>query len=211
MHHAKVSTNYPWLPHNVDPTVQVPNEYKDMVLQPLGDVQSRHDAYMQACFDHYQQKNGKGERCYDYESDRVALMLEQPRNMINFTYNGYSMTRIPDYLLEKLVAFFQANLGKQKAEKWGSGDIHTNHWEAPSTYLDIADPTLEGGGFALRQLVIHEVRKIVEDWTQQRQVSTSVYGIRIYPTGSILAPHVDRNPLISSAIINVASDLEEPW
>jgi prolyl 4-hydroxylase len=39
----------------------------------------------------------------------------------------------------------------------------------------------------------------------------SLYGIRIYTRGSILSPHVDRLPLVSSAIINVAADVEEPW
>ena len=36
-------------------------------------------------------------------------------------------------------------------------------------------------------------------------------GIRVYTEGSILAPHVDRLPLVSSAIINVAQDTDEPW
>jgi prolyl 4-hydroxylase len=38
-----------------------------------------------------------------------------------------------------------------------------------------------------------------------------VYGIRIYHTGAILAPHVDRLPLVSSCIINVAQDVDEDW
>ena len=29
--------------------------------------------------------------------------------------------------------------------------------------------------------------------------------------GAVLAPHVDRNPLVSSAIINVDQDVDEPW
>jgi hypothetical protein len=40
---------------------------------------------------------------------------------------------------------------------------------------------------------------------------TSVYGIRVYKQGSVLAPHVDRLPLVTSAIINVAQDVDEPW
>jgi prolyl 4-hydroxylase len=48
-------------------------------------------------------------------------------------------------------------------------------------------------------------------WTGQPQSSTSVYGIRIYQNNSILAPHVDRLPLVSSAILNVAQDVDEPW
>jgi prolyl 4-hydroxylase len=43
------------------------------------------------------------------------------------------------------------------------------------------------------------------------QASTSVYGVRTYHNQSILAPHVDRLPLVSSAIINVAQDVDEDW
>lgn len=38
-----------------------------------------------------------------------------------------------------------------------------------------------------------------------------MYGIRQYTEGAILSPHADRNPLISSCIINVAQDVEEDW
>jgi hypothetical protein len=40
MQHDRVSTNYPWLPHNVDPENNpIPVEYIGMPLQPLGDRQ----------------------------------------------------------------------------------------------------------------------------------------------------------------------------
>lgn len=52
---------------------------------------------------------------------------------------------------------------------------------------------------------------MLQAWTGQPQVSTSVYGIRVYHNNSILTPHVDRLPLVSSAIINVAQDVDEPW
>merc|ERR1719412_122050 len=38
-----------------------------------------------------------------------------------------------------------------------------------------------------------------------------MYGIRVYTEGAILATHVDRMPLVSSAIINVDQDVDEPW
>jgi len=38
-----------------------------------------------------------------------------------------------------------------------------------------------------------------------------LYGIRVYRPEAILATHVDRLPLVSSAIIQVAQDLDEPW
>lgn len=40
---------------------------------------------------------------------------------------------------------------------------------------------------------------------------SSVYGVRVYHNQSVLAPHVDRLPLVSSAIINVAQDVDEDW
>ena len=39
----------------------------------------------------------------------------------------------------------------------------------------------------------------------------SQYGIRVYTEGAILSPHVDRLPLVSSCIVNVAQDVDEPW
>lgn len=39
----------------------------------------------------------------------------------------------------------------------------------------------------------------------------SLYGIRVYPEGAMLATHVDRLPLVASAIINVDQDVDEPW
>lgn len=38
MHNTNVTTNnYTWLPWNVDPSVPTPEEYKAMLIQPLGD------------------------------------------------------------------------------------------------------------------------------------------------------------------------------
>ena len=38
-----------------------------------------------------------------------------------------------------------------------------------------------------------------------------MYGIRQYTEGAMLSPHVDRNPMVTSCIINVAQDVEEDW
>jgi hypothetical protein len=39
MHHSKTSDNYAWLPHNLDPSLPVPDRYKGMAVQPLGNRQ----------------------------------------------------------------------------------------------------------------------------------------------------------------------------
>jgi hypothetical protein len=44
----------------------------------------------------------------------------------------------------------------------------------------------------------------IQEWTGEELTQCSLYGIRIYHEGAVLATHVDRMPLVSSAIINVA-------
>jgi hypothetical protein len=78
MHHFFLSTNYPWLPHNVNPTIETPPEYVDMPLQPLGNRQQFYDDFLQSCVEHFQ---GKGDRCYQSEMDRIAMSLRQPQSM----------------------------------------------------------------------------------------------------------------------------------
>jgi len=48
-------------------------------------------------------------------------------------------------------------------------------------------------------------------WTGQQLAECSLYGIRVYPEGAVLATHVDRLPLVSSAIINVDQDGTCVW
>ena len=77
--------------------------------------------------------------------------------------------------------------------------------------LSVEDRTLKGGGYILKQRIWNAARDTISEWTGQQLAECSLYGIRIYPEGAVLAPHVDRLPLVSSAIINVDQDVDEPW
>ena len=106
--------------------------------------------------------------------------------------------------------------------------------------VSIEDNNLEGSGYVLKQHIWNAARDTISEWTGQRLVECSLYGVRIYPEGSVLATHVDRLPLgtlrvlifiyvgkqklillvscscccilpVSSAIINVDQDVDEPW
>ena len=63
----------------------------------------------------------------------------------------------------------------------------------------------------LKQHIWDAARDTIQEWTGEELTQCSLYGIRVYQEGSILATHVDRLPLVSSAIINVAQDVDEPW
>jgi len=77
--------------------------------------------------------------------------------------------------------------------------------------VSVEDSSLRGGGYNLKQKIWNAARDIISEWTGEELTQCSLYGIRIYREGSILASHVDRLPLVSSAIINVAQDVDEPW
>jgi hypothetical protein len=80
MQHAKVSDNYAWLPHNMDPVhTDVPSKYKDKVVQPLGDRQAIYDEFIGGCKETWGSKGAR--RCDSNEADRIAMTLRQPQSM----------------------------------------------------------------------------------------------------------------------------------
>lgn len=85
IHNTKlqVSTNYPWLPHNIklaeDPSVAfIPHMYTSMPVQPLGNRAKFYEEYMSACRDKYRDK---GYLCDLNEEIRVEMNMRQPRSM----------------------------------------------------------------------------------------------------------------------------------
>jgi len=210
IHHVNVSTNYAWLPHNLDPSLPTPPEYEGMVVQPLGDKQTMYNNLIDGCRQFYE-ASGKAERCDDSEADRVQMSLRQPQGMVNYTELGFTKIRAPDSVMKLLLEFWEANKDKAKRENWPAGNTYVNHWESPSEMIGVEDKSLKHGGFVLKQHIWNAARDTIQEWTGQQLAECSLYGIRIYKEGAVLATHVDRLPLVSSAIINVDQDLDEPW
>lgn len=77
--------------------------------------------------------------------------------------------------------------------------------------VSVENSRLRGGGNDLKSAIWNAARETIQEWTGEELTECSLYGIRVYTEGSVLAPHVDRLPLVSSAIINVAQDVDEPW
>lgn len=98
-----------------------------------------------------------------------------------------------------------------KKEKWATGNIYVNHWESPTYMVSVEDTSLRGGGLGLKKAIWDAVKPTIENWVGMELQPISMYGIRAYTEGAVLNPHVDRLPLVSSCIINVAQDVDEPW
>jgi len=209
MHAKRASTNYPWLPHNVNPQkISTPPEFEGVSVQPLGDRDTIHEKYMQGCRDYWEEE---GPVCDEVEYDRIEMNINQPKSMVNYTETGYKKMRTPDHIFKMILDFWESNKENTTDEDWFPGNVYVNYWESPSIFVDVHDGSLKGGGRSLVDAIHNSTEGIIQEWTGQKLIPSSLYGIRVYQENAVLSPHVDRNPLINSGIINVAQDVDEPW
>ncbi len=131
--------------------------------------------------------------------------------MVNYTSTGFMKIKAPEALRKLLEEHWKRNEADRKQEQWPTGNVYTNQWVAPTYMVSVEDTGLRGGGIGLKQAVWDAAKETIEEWTGMEQKPTSLYGIRVYTEGAILNPHVDRLPLVGSAIVNVAQDVDEPW
>ena len=152
------------------------------------------------------------ENCLRSEQERIDMSLRQPATMKNLTKGlGFRKLKVPETLFEPLKEFWDRNQHEQISEFWPAGSTIVNHWGSLPSVVKVENDTLIGGGDQLTDFVWGTMRGIVAEWTGHELKQASMYGIRVYKTGAVLTTHVDRQPLVSSAIINVAQDVDEPW
>jgi Trp operon repressor len=112
MQYMGVSTNYPWLPHNVNPeNFPIPDRYKGMPLQLLGDRQKVYDDFMQGCQKHAEEY---APQCIENEILRIKRCLEQPPQMTNYTATGFKKIRAPEEIFKLIKDFWEANKHLEK-------------------------------------------------------------------------------------------------
>eukprot|EP00804_Cyclotella_cryptica_P014263 CCRYP_018649-RA/>CCRYP_018649-RA protein AED:0.05 eAED:0.05 QI:106/1/1/1/1/1/3/32/480 len=206
----RISTNYSWLPHNSDPANNpTPTALKGMPVQPLGDRQKKYTEHLAGCRSYYGKQDGS--KCDVYEYDRMLMNQRQPQSMQNYTKVGFLKTRAPEEVITLATNFWEQNHLNMVQEVWPVGNTYINHWASPTYMLKIEDGRLRGGGMNLRKRIWDAARESIENWTGEDLSPTSLYGIRVYREGAVLLPHVDRLPLVASAMINIAQDVDEDW
>ena len=196
-------------------------------LSLLGDRYTVYHDFMDGCRAKF------GRRCDHTEDSRVEQMHRQVPSLKNYTDTGFTKLKAPTELYELIQDHWKRNTQEQlrddssvnmaaldhpaHVEEWTKGHTYVNYWAHNTSYFglagDPAKPTLKGGSLDLQEHLFALAKPILEEWTQMELRPTSLYGIRVYREGAILSPHVDRNPLIASAIINVAQDpdMTEDW
>ncbi|KAL7555320.1 hypothetical protein ACHAWF_019006 [Thalassiosira exigua] len=171
----------------------------------LGDRQDFYDHYMEGCRHHDREK------CDETEENRIHMNVRQPPSMVNYTDLGFKKVKCPERVFKGVKKFWENHKGHEEVEAWFEGNTYTNHWDSPTYMLNVSDAKLQGGGSALTDRIKEVARHELERWTDQEVTPTSLYGVRKYTDGAVLATHVDRLPLVLSAVLNVDQDVDEPW
>jgi prolyl 4-hydroxylase len=171
------------------------------------DRQAVYDEFITNC--HEAAGDTAHQECVVGEAARLQLNTFQPQSVYNFTSTGFTKRRVPDELRTLLQGFWDRN-SENGVVEWGRATPYHNSWDTEPKIIHVSHPTL-GGGAELVAAIGDAVKPVLEEWTGMQQSVISVYGIRIYYNNSILTPHVDRLPLVASAIINIAQDVDTPW
>jgi len=181
----------------------------DQLSGVFGNKQAFYDDFMDQC------RHAAGEKkavfvCDDGEKQRIHMNRLQPAGMRNYTELGFAKIRAPEAVFSLIAKFWEENKHLAKTE-WKALNPYHNMWAAPPELVSVQDEKIPGGGEHLQSQIWESSRKVMEEWTGQHLAPCSLWGIRIYHNNSILTPHVDRNPLVTSAIINVDQDVDEDW
>ena len=175
-------------------------------VDPTNVHAKRYQRSMQGCYDAFSKRE-----CDATERARVDMNFNQPKTQHNYTGMGFKKTRVPPEVWQDILQFWEENKEKEVAEDWPPGNTYVNFWESPSFMVSFENRALRGG-MDLKMRIWAAVKPIISEWVGGKElVETSLYGVRVYRPEAILATHVDRLPLVSSAIIQVAQDLDEPW
>ncbi|KAL7443635.1 hypothetical protein ACHAXM_009074 [Skeletonema potamos] len=166
--------------------------------------------YIQGCIERYGGHEANS-LCKRNDEERLRLNLDQPKAQTNYTDVGFKKTKLSDETWSMVKAFWDGVKAKEnfpdslRSEDWPEANTYVNHWET--------DTKMHPLDYKLTGVLWDEVEKIMKEWipTASSFSKSSLYGVRVYREGHILAPHVDRDPLISSAIINIDQDVTEPW
>ncbi len=136
---------------------------------------------MQGCYKLYSRRE-----CDGNERDRLRMNIEQPPTQHNYTEIGFKKIKAPKEVWEALTNFYNKWKAKKKIEKWYRGATIVNSWDAPSYMVSFEDPEFVGG-VKVKEQIWEGMRPIIEEWTGHKLQPTSLYGIRLYTAGSILA------------------------
>jgi prolyl 4-hydroxylase len=177
----------------------IPNQVVNVVNEIEQENQQSFDfIFLEGCRRHYSDND---DPCWKSEQQRLWLNKNQPRQLTNLTDTGYAFLSVKSELAETLVQFWTLQKNEAKEERWPRGISHVNHWDSPTRYLELTS--------SVERKIYQTLLPVVENWVGTRLIPTALYGIRVYQKGAMIAPHVERLPLVISCIMPLT--FHETW
>ncbi|KAJ8599961.1 hypothetical protein CTAYLR_002848 [Chrysophaeum taylorii] len=149
--------------------------------------------------------------CKATEEQRMEMNREQAKRQRNYTSLGFGRIRAPEAAYAPARAFWEAFRERASVETWPPGNTYTNNWAAASKMVSLEDGRFQPLGLRTKRAIWDGLKPTLEAWTGAKLKATSLYGIRVYSEGAVLNPHLDRLPLVTSAIMQIDQDVDEPW
>lgn len=154
-----------------------------MNRQECSHFAERYDKIMAGCA-----KIASKEECDENEQGRLLHSREQAKTQHNYTYLGFKKVKAPREVWQPLIDFYNKYKANKKLEKWYRGATIVNTWDSPTYMVSFEDSSFPGGNL-VKQQIWDGVKPIIEEWIGGHKIEpTSLYGIRLYTEGSILAP-----------------------
>jgi hypothetical protein len=142
-------------------------------------------------------------------NDNQIRNIVYPLEMPMFTDQGYKKVPIPDEMYNWLMGFYHRHKSKTKLEDWGGDATHINFDQHQTKMINL-DMEFD----KKQEFADNYIKPILEEWSGVELKQTAFYGIREYPDGSVLKPHIDREDThVISATLSLAKIDEhgEPW
>ena len=190
---VKIQPSHPPQPKKMDESWPMTSVLKFQEFSSNEAQQTLFSDYIEGCYSYI----GR-DICDKNERDRLALNALQPSLMKNITETGYAKMKTPATTQQILDSYFRKFDKNLDYEEWGR-QTHANHWEPElfthdiELFMPLAD----------RQTIQRQVQQVVERWCGVPLTFTTMNGIRGYRRGAVLAPRVEKLPMVISAILNV--------
>lgn len=136
---------------------------------------------LKGCYSLYSRRE-----CESTEEDRIFMNRDQPRTQHNYTEVGFKKVKVPKEVWDAVSEFFNKNKNSKLLEEWPRGNTYVNHWDSPTYMVSFENSRLRGG-LDVKQKIWDGMKPIIEEWTGKTIIPTSLYGIRIYTGGAVLA------------------------
>lgn len=136
---------------------------------------------------------------------RESVIIKTPGEYIRpLTRTGWRRMEIPADLFKRIRDYYHEHRNDSEAEFVPGGYVHGHADSHSSEVAQLPDTT--------KAQVLAELKPLMEEWAGVPLEPVTVYGIRTYLPGAMLAMHRDRiETHIASAVLNIDQDVDEDW